>query len=147
MQRVIRLNSKNDSFNPCYHNMRITYIIAVVITILLGLASRKYSHLLPLFAAQNTGDMLWSMMVYFGFRFLLVRKSLFTALWLSFLFSFGIEFSQLYQDDWINQIRDTLLGALILGKGFLTVDLIRYTAGTMIAIVLDKATLMFILRR
>lgn len=142
-RRVIRLNSKNESFKPCYHNMRITYIIAVVITILLGLASRKYSFLLPLFVALNSGDMLWSMMVYFGFRFLLAHKSLFTALWLSFLFSFGIEFSQLHQDDWINQIRDTSLGALILGKGFLTVDLIRYTAGIMTATFLDKATLMF----
>ena len=144
---MIRLNTKNESFNPSFHNMRITYIIAVVITILLGLASRKYSHLLPLFAAQNTGDVLWSMMVYFGFRFLLVRKSLFKALWLSFLFSFSIEFSQLYQEDWINQIRDTLLGSLILGKGFLTVDLIRYTAGIMLATVLDRATLLSILRR
>jgi hypothetical protein len=144
---VIPLTSKNDPINLRYRNMRRAYIIAVVITILLGLASRKYSHLLLLFAAQNAGDVLWAMMVYFGFRFLLVRKSLLTAIWLSFSFSFGIEFSQLYQADWINQIRGTLLGALILGNGFLTVDLIRYTAGIMIATVLDKVTLMFTLRR
>jgi glycopeptide antibiotics resistance protein len=127
--------------------MRIAYFIAVFITILLGLASRKYSHLLLVFIAQNAGDILWSMMIYFGFRFLLVRKSLFTAIWLSFLLSFGIEFSQLYQEDWINQIRDTLLGALILGKGFLPVDLIRYTAGILVATILDKVTFMLILRR
>ena len=83
------------------------------------------------------------MMVYFGFRFLLVRKSQLQPSTLSFLFSFGIEFSQLYQEDWINQIRGSLLGALILGKGFLTVDLIRYTAGIIIASVLDKVTTMF----
>jgi glycopeptide antibiotics resistance protein len=127
--------------------MRIAYFIAVFITILFGLASRKYSHLLLVFIAQNAGDILWSMMIYFGFRFLLVRKSLFTAIWLSFLLSFGIEFSQLYQEDWINQIRDTLLGALILGKGFLPVDLIRYTAGILVATILDKVTFMLILRR
>lgn len=140
---MIRLNSKNKSINSFSHNMRLPYIIAVVITILLGLASRKYSHILPLFATENFGDMFWSMMVYFGFHFLLVNKSLFTAVFLSFIFCFGIEFSQLYQEYWINQIRNTLLGALILGKGFLTVDLIRYTAGIILASVLDMVYTMF----
>lgn len=121
-------------------------MIAVFITIVLGLASRKFSHLLLLFIAENSGDVIWAMMVYFGFRFLLVRKSLITAIWLSFSFSFGIEFSQLYQAEWINQVRGTLLGGLVLGKGFLTVDLIRYTAGILIATVLDKLTIMFIHR-
>lgn len=81
------------------------------------------------------------MMVYFGFRFLLVRKSIFAAIFLSFLFSFGIEFSQLYQEDWINQIRWTSLGALIFGKVFLTEDLIRYTVGILIATIIDKVAL------
>ncbi|MGE7110000.1 DUF2809 domain-containing protein [Lysinibacillus sp. NPDC047702] len=123
--------------------MRIAYVIAIIITIFLGLASRKWSFFLPLFVAQNAGDILWAIMVYFGFRFLLVRKSTLVAILLSFLFSFSIEFSQLYQEDWINQIRATMLGALILGKGFLTEDLIRYTAGIVFAAVLDKISLKF----
>jgi glycopeptide antibiotics resistance protein len=118
--------------------LRKMYFGAVLLTILLGLASRKYSHLLFPFIAENAGDVLWAMMVYFGFRFLLVNKSMITAFLLSFLFSFGIEFSQLYQEDWMNQIRGTLLGALILGKGFLLVDLIRYSTGIVIAYSLDR---------
>ncbi|WP_370576278.1 ribosomal maturation YjgA family protein [Neobacillus niacini] len=137
----MQMFSKNKHTNRSYLKLRITYLIAVVITILLGLASRKFSHLLLPFLAENTGDVLWAMMVYYGFRFLLVRKSLYTSLLLSFLFSFGIEFSQLYQEDWINQIRGTLLGALILGKGYLTVDLIRYTTGIVMATILDKVIL------
>ncbi|TDL75881.1 DUF2809 domain-containing protein [Rhodococcus qingshengii] len=117
--------------------MRRTYFAAVIITILLGLASRKFDYLLFSFLAENAGDVLWAMMVYFGFRFLFLKKNILTAIFLSFLFSFGIEVSQLYQEEWINQIRGTLLGALILGKGFLTVDLIRYTAGIVIASCLD----------
>ncbi|WP_419096117.1 DUF2809 domain-containing protein [Rossellomorea pakistanensis] len=144
---MIQLNSKNEPIHPRYDNMRIAYFIIVVIIILLGLASRKYSPLLPLFAAQHAGDMLWSMMIYFGFRFFLLRTSLLTAIWLSFLLCFGIEFSQLYQEDWINQIRETLLGALVLGKGFLAVDLIRYTAGIIMAATLDKVILIFTFRR
>nr|WP_236619617.1 DUF2809 domain-containing protein [Bacillus sp. 1NLA3E] len=120
-------------------------MIAVFMTILLGLASRKYSQHLLLYLAENAGDVLWAMMVYFGFRFLLVRNRLFIAIWLSFIFSFGIEFIQLYQEDWINQIRGTLLGAL--GKGFLIVDLYRYSTGIIIATVLDWLTIMLTQRR
>ncbi|NYE06999.1 glycopeptide antibiotics resistance protein [Bacillus niacini] len=127
--------SINDSHN---NPLRPTYFIAVIITILLGLASRKYSHLLFSYLAENAGDVLWAMMVYFGFRFLFLKKSMVAAVFFSFVFSFGIEFSQLYQEDWINQIRGTILGALILGKGFLTVDLIRYTIGIVIASTLDR---------
>ena len=126
------------SENESQNQLRRTYFIAVVITILLGLASRKFSPLLFSFLAENAGDVLWAMMVYFGFRFLFLKKSIVTAIFLSFLFSFGIEFSQLYQEDWINQIRGTLMGALILGKGFLIIDLIRYTIGIVIASCLDR---------
>ena len=83
------------------------------------------------------------MMVYFGFRFLLVRKSLVLAIWLSFIFSFAIEFSQLYQGDWMKQIRATSFGALIFGKGFLTVDLLRYAVGIILGAFLDKIVLVF----
>ncbi len=59
------------------------------------------------------------------------------SVYLSMIFSFTIEFSQLYQAGWINDIRSTLLGALILGKGFLGIDLIRYTVGIVISFVAD----------
>ncbi|MFC9540003.1 DUF2809 domain-containing protein [Lysinibacillus sp. NPDC056959] len=143
---MILLTNGHKPINLQYGKMRIIYLIAIAITISLGLASRNWSTLLPSFVAQNAGDILWAMMVYFGFRLLLVRKSALTAILLSFLFSFGIEFSQLYQEDWINQIRGTTLGALILGKGFLVEDLVRYTAGIIIAIVLDTTAIKFTLR-
>ncbi|WP_179292662.1 ribosomal maturation YjgA family protein [Bacillus sp. 7884-1] len=126
------------SNNESHHQLRRTYFIGVIITVLLGLASRKFGYLLFSFLAENAGDVLWAMIVYFGFRFLFLKKSMLTAIFLSILLSFGIEFSQLYQEDWINQIRGTLLGALILGKGFLLVDLIRYTTGIVIASSLDR---------
>ncbi|WHX98155.1 DUF2809 domain-containing protein [Neobacillus sp. DY30] len=126
------------SKNVSHYPLRKTYFIAVVITILLGLASRKFSQLLFSFIAENAGDALWAMMVYFGLRFLFLKKNMLTAIILSFLFSYGIEFSQLYQEEWMNQIRGTQLGALVLGKGFLIVDLIRYTTGIVIASSLDK---------
>jgi glycopeptide antibiotics resistance protein len=118
-------------------------MICIFSTILLGLASRKYSQLITQFLADNAGDALWAMMVYFGFRFLLVRNHQFSSILLSILFSYSIEFSQLYQADWINHIRSTTFGALVLGKGFLVVDLIRYAAGILIAAGFDRLTLLF----
>lgn len=116
---------------------RYVYLLAVALTIALGLASRRFSDSLPEFIAENAGDMLWAMMVYFGFRVLFLNKSMLFAFILSMLFSFGIEFSQLYQADWINQIRNKWLFGLILGKGFLYVDLIRYTFGIIISLIID----------
>ena len=118
---------------------RFMYLAAITLCIILGLTSRKYGSILYPFIAQNAGDVLWAMMVYFGFRFLFVKIGLAPAIILSLLFSFGIEFSQLYQSEWINQIRNTTLGALILGKGFLLIDLLRYTMGIIFAVLIDLA--------
>ncbi|EOR24625.1 DUF2809 domain-containing protein [Cytobacillus oceanisediminis] len=121
---------------------RLIYIVSALLMVLLGLSSRRFSNHLPTFIAENSGDMLWVMMVYFGFRFLLIRKSLLFAGIMSLLFSFGIECSQLYQADWINDLRNTTIGALILGRGFLLIDLIRYLLGILLAGLLDKFLLL-----
>lgn len=116
---------------------RIIYLFITLIVMLLGLASRKYMSLFPSSIAPYIGDALWAMMVYFGFRFLLPNQSTFKSLLLAFIFSFGIESSQLYQADWINEIRSTTLGGLILGYGFLYQDLISYTIGILLAALLE----------
>ncbi|PAD81263.1 hypothetical protein CHH57_20890 [Niallia circulans] len=116
---------------------RLFYFVITILMMLLGLSSRKFSNHLPDFIAVHAGDMIWAMMVYFGFRFLFIRKSLLLAGVLSILFSFGIEGSQLYQADWLNQLRDTTIGAVILGKGFLFMDLIRYSSGILLACIVD----------
>lgn len=130
-------NFNNQSNHPDYDKVRITYFFLTFFTILFGLASRKYSNFLPPFLAENAGDALWAIMVYFGFRFILLKNRQSSSIILSILFSFSIEYSQLYQADWINHLRNTTLGALILGKGFLFVDLIRYVIGILIGAILD----------
>lgn len=116
---------------------RIYYLIAILISIALGLGSR-YFHALPNFIVIHAGDTLWAFMVYFLFRLLTVHESPHKAFFLSFAFCFFVEFSQLYQADWINTFRSTLFGGLILGKGFLPVDLVRYSIGIVLAYMVDK---------
>ncbi|WP_330362501.1 ribosomal maturation YjgA family protein [[Clostridium] dakarense] len=46
--------------------------------------------------------------------------------------------SQLYQANWINNIRATTLGGLVLGHGFLWEDLVSYSIGMLLGVVIDK---------
>ncbi|MFC5449632.1 ribosomal maturation YjgA family protein [Paenibacillus aestuarii] len=116
---------------------RFKYAAAVIVCIGLGLGSRQFADILPPLVAEHAGDMLWASMVYFGFRFVGIHRGLAWSAWLSIVFSFAIEFSQLITADWIIRIRNTVLGALILGKGFLYVDLVRYVCGIGLALIID----------
>jgi hypothetical protein len=120
---------------------RFRYALVVVLVVALGLASRKFADSLPLFVAEHAGDALWAAMVYFGLRFLFPLNSPWFAALASLLFSFAIEFSQLYQADWIVSLRHTTLGALVLGRGFLALDLLRYSAGVLLALLADSIVL------
>ncbi|MEW9701504.1 DUF2809 domain-containing protein [Paenibacillus sp. SI8] len=109
--------------------IRVYYLVAVLTAIGLGISSRSFSDYLPLLVSKHFGDALWASMVYFGVRGVWPAKKPAFAVCFSFIFCFGIECSQLYQAAWINYIRNTLVGSLILGKGFLFADLLRYSAG------------------
>lgn len=117
---------------------RIKYFIITIIIMLMGLLSRKFMFIFPRNIAPFVGDMLWAMMIYFGFRFLFPKLNITKSLVLAFLFSFSIEISQLYQAQWINNIRNTIIGGLILGHGFLFEDLISYSIGIILGCVVDK---------
>ena len=116
----------------------IRYFIITIIIMFMGLLSRKFMFTFPRNIATFIGDMLWAMMVYFGFRFLFPKLNITKSLVLAFLFSFSIEISQLYQAQWINNIRNTIIGGLILGHGFLFEDLISYSIGIILGCVVDK---------
>jgi hypothetical protein len=93
---------------------------------------------LPAFLAEHAGDALWAAMIYAGLRMLFIRRPLGWTFSACVCFCFAIEFSQLYQAGWINDIRATVWGALILGKGFLAIDLVRYACGAAAAYGLDR---------
>ena len=49
-----------------------------------------------------------------------------------------IELFQLYQSEWINNIRNNKLGGLILGFSFLWSDIISYTLGGFTGFIFEK---------
>lgn len=131
--------SKCNERSACRWRERVAYFVAVFVVMALGLGSRAFADVLPVFVAEHFGDALWACMIYFGFRTCYAHKKISFALWCSLAFCFAIEGSQLYQAGWINYLRETTIGALVLGKGFLTVDLVRYTAGVTISSLIDLA--------
>ena len=114
-------------------NVRLNYFISILLILILGILSRKILGI-PLFI----GDVLYAVLIYFGFRFLIMDSRKSTSLLLSLLFCFGIEILQLVQIDWLIAIRKTTLGHYILGEGFLWLDLLCYVMGTLMAYYLDK---------
>ncbi|ARZ62877.1 hypothetical protein BCJMU51_2666 [Bacillus cereus] len=108
---------------------RLLYAIFTIIVIILGLSSRKFAFALPELLNDYLGDALWALMIFIGFGFLFPKIETKKLAFISLIFCYGIEMSQLYHAEWIDNIRATTLGGLVLGYGFLWSDLVAYTIG------------------
>jgi len=106
-----------------------------IIVIGLGLLSR--TAIIPEIIYPYLGDILYALLVYLLWAFLFPKASSKKIVILTLLSCFGIELSQLYHAPWIDAIRNTRLGALTLGFGFLWTDLLAYTAGAAIGYILE----------
>lgn len=116
---------------------RVLYCIFIVITMILGLLSRKISYL-PYVIKAYSGDVLWALMIFFIVAFIFNEKKSVIVSIIALGFSYVIEFSQLYHSQWIDSIRSTILGGLILGFGFLWSDILCYTIGVLSGICIEK---------
>ncbi|WP_406843049.1 DUF2809 domain-containing protein [Flavobacterium soyae] len=117
---------------------RIYYFLIFLCTILLGILSRKI-FFIPLWI----GDSLYAVMIYFLVRiFFPTRKAFIIALF-SLLLCYCIEFLQLYEAEWIVELRKTLFGRYVLGQGFLWSDILAYTFGIIFIFLIEKFTLKY----
>lgn len=112
---------------------RIPFLFAALLTLIVGLASRKFSEQLPVILAIYSGDTLWAMMLFLVVSTILVDRSIYHRMLIAVVIATLVEISQLYQASWINSIRQTTLGGLVLGHGFLWTDLICYASGIALA--------------
>ncbi|MGG5737151.1 MULTISPECIES: ribosomal maturation YjgA family protein [Bacillus cereus group] len=108
---------------------RLLYAMFTIVVIILGLSSRKFAFVLPDLLNEYLGDALWALMIFTGFGFLFPKIETKKLASISLIFCYGIEISQLYHAEWIDSIRATTLGGLVLGYGFLWSDLVAYTIG------------------
>ena len=113
------------------------YVVAAAVTIALGLSIRRFSEALPSLIARYAPDALWASLVYWLISAVSPRARPFVVAAGAFLFSAAVETSQLYHAPWIDAVRATRLGALVLGSGFLWSDLACYAAGVALAAGID----------
>ena len=108
---------------------RIVYLLFAILTMLVGLASRRFRQHLPSFLGEYSGDVLWALMLFLVVSFVLAGRPLVQRCIISLVLAFAVEVSQLYHAPWIDGIRSTTLGGLVLGFGFLWSDLVCYLVG------------------
>jgi hypothetical protein len=111
---------------------RLLYAALAVAVVAAGLLWRASFMPLPPFLSKYGGDALWALMVFVGFGFLFHRASTLVAALLALTFSWGVEFSQLYHAPWIDAVRATLPGRLVLGSTFNWPDLPAYALGVVL---------------
>ncbi len=104
-----------------------------LVTMAAGLATRRFPDALPDTVADYGGDMLWATLVYWLMAWLRPTAPSMALAAAAALFSLLVEFSQLLSPPWLVAARATRMGALVLGQGFLTSDLVCYAAGVGLA--------------
>lgn len=130
---LMQINQKSRPAQPT----RWPYLASAILVLLLGYGARHYSALLPSFIGTYAPDTLWALLVLLLIATAKPDMTPWRTALIAFVFAYAIEFSQLYQAPWINDIRATRLGGLVLGHGFLWSDLICYSVGIGIGALLD----------
>jgi Protein of unknown function (DUF2809) len=101
----------------------------IVAVIVFGLGTHSPALPLSRTVTGYTGDAAWALAVFFGYGLLFPRLSTRKIAVLAAATSLAVELSQLYHSQWIDSIRSTTLGHLVLGSGFDPIDLVCYGAG------------------
>jgi hypothetical protein len=121
------------------HRNRLVYAVLGGLVIASGLAARSPAlDLMPLFA-KVAGDALWAVLVFLGFGWLFRSRPTWQVTLMAIVFSCTIEFTQLYHEPWIDRVRQTLFGRLVLGSEFAWLDMIYYLAGILPAALAEYA--------
>jgi hypothetical protein len=94
-----------------------------------GLLSRSELIGLPPFWAKYLGDALWALMFFIGAAIVLPMSSTPVVAAIALAICSAIEISQLYHAPWIDAVRETWPGKLLLGSVFAWADFAAYLAG------------------
>lgn len=108
---------------------RVRYVVLAFGVVAAGLLWRSGFIPLSPFLSKYGGDALWALMVFTGFGFLFPRASTQTLALLALGSAWSVEFSQLYHAPWLDVVRATLPGRLLLGNTFNWPDLPAYALG------------------
>ena len=117
---------------------RLVALLAMLVTLALGLASRRWPDALPAALGKYPGDALWALMVLFGWRALRPRARTREVGLLALATSAAVEVAKLWQAPWLVQFRHTTIGHLLLGHVFSWQNLVAYLVGVLAGVALDR---------
>ena len=120
---------------------RLFAAAAALVTVPLGLGSRRYGHALPRFVAEYAGDALYATLVFFLLLFAAPRASRVRLAVLAFGLSALVEVSQAWHVAPLKAARATRLGRLVLGTTFVWSDLPCYAVGAALGLALARLVL------
>jgi hypothetical protein len=116
----------------------ITQACAAAAVIALGLASRRFPWLFPAALGKYPGDALWALAAFVVLGMVLPRASTWRVAALALATAFAVELGQLYHAPWIDAVRATTVGQLVLGSTFHAPDLVAYAVGVGIGMLAER---------
>jgi hypothetical protein len=117
--------------------IRAVRAIALIVVVSLGLASRAWP-VFPAFLAGYPGDALWAWMVLLLLGLLWPRWSANRLAGLALAVSFAVESSQALHTPWLDALRATTPGHLVLGSDFDPFDLVALAVGIGMGVVFER---------
>ena len=120
---------------------RLLYTLFSVSIIPSGLFIRYNKADFPYLIGEFAPDALWALLLFWVFSIIFFRYTANRIFWITLIFTYLIEFSQFYQGAWLVSLRQTFLGAMLLGHTFLWSDLVCYTIGIAIGWLIDRYAL------
>jgi hypothetical protein len=115
---------------------RLRLVVAALTVIPLGLLTRTNLPL-PALVVTYGGDTLYATLIYLLVALVWLRQPTWRLSLIALTICFAVEVSQLIQTPWLDALRATLPGRLVLGASFLWSDLACYGAGVLLGVALE----------
>jgi len=119
------------------------YLIATCLSIGMGLLARSALLGLPPIIAKYTGSIIWGGMVYFAWAVVRPEQRRSRRAIIAVIIAVTVEFSQLLHTGWLDAVRRTTIGVLLIGRFFSWWDIVSYLIGIAIAVMLEWTIVRF----
>jgi Protein of unknown function (DUF2809) len=120
-----------------YERAAALFVLALLVP--LGLSTKRYHGPGEAWVHANAGDVLYAAFWFFFFRLVWPQVAIWKAAVGVFVYCTLIEFSQRLHPPWLEALRRTFTGRLILGSDFDLMDIVYYAVGVALAVGLTLA--------
>lgn len=114
------------------------YLVLAATTIAVGLVIQRHGAILGPAPRDIAGDALWAMMMVWLVSVVWHHRERILRLGAAFTICVAVELSQLLHAPWLDRIRASTPGHLVLGADFDPGDLLAYGLGIVVAGLLDR---------